>query len=298
MKNIIFAIALISLPLISKADTLKVSAWNIEWLSSHEYNKREEKDYIELARYAKLLDSDVIALQEVENSDYARKVFGDDYDYFFSTRDWVQRVGVAVRKSAGYSLEAVEYKALDVVDRVRYGMDVTLTKGDKKLRLLAVHLKSGCFDKPLDSKSIQAMPSDDEKLEKRKLACEILAKQIKPLESWIDQRAKEGIPFMVLGDFNRRFVQDVANKRSEQSGLWQAIDDEGAEALWTPTMNEESKCWGGYYKDYIDHIILSVKAKEQYLAGSFEQLVFDQEYSKEVSRNLSDHCPISLKLIL
>jgi hypothetical protein len=36
-------------------------------------------------------------------------------------------------------MTATEYKALDV-GRVRRGMDVTLTKGDKQFRLLAMHI--------------------------------------------------------------------------------------------------------------------------------------------------------------
>ena len=150
MKKTILLFCMLSFPL--HAQSLKIASWNIAWLETHEYNKRTADDYVLLAKYAKQLDADIIALQEVESSEYARKVFGNDYDYYFSTKDWVQRVGVAVRKSVGYKVNAIEYKALDV-GKVRYGMDVTLTKGSKKLRLLAVHLKSGCFDKALDTKS-------------------------------------------------------------------------------------------------------------------------------------------------
>ena len=81
-------------------------------------------------------------------------------------------------------------------------------------------------------------------------------------------------------------------------GLWQAIDDEGTEALWAPTIKAESKCWGGYYKDYIDHIIFDPKAKARYVVNSFDQLVFTPKYTKELSQTLSDHCPISVELAL
>ncbi|WP_206483646.1 endonuclease/exonuclease/phosphatase family protein [Thalassotalea sp. G2M2-11] len=279
------------------AENLKLASWNIAWLGSHKFNQRTEKDYKELARYARQLDADVIALQEVENSDYARKVFGDDYDYYFSTKNWVQRVGVAVRKSKGYQVSSVEYKALDV-GRVRYGMDITLSKNDEKLRLLAVHLKSGCFEKALDGKSVGAMANSTKNAKKNKRACEKLSKQIKPLESWIDQRAQENIPFIVIGDFNRRFSKDIELAHSEEAGLWQAIDDEGSEDMWAPTLDKDSQCWGGYYKDYIDHIVFDPKARQRYVQGSFYQLVFDGKYSKKLSRALSDHCPISIQLEL
>jgi len=293
-KFILFTVFLI-LPL--QAQELKIASWNIAWLGSHEFNTRIQDDYNLLAKYAAALNADVIALQEVENGEYARKVFGDDYDYYFSTMDWVQRVGVAVRKSKGYQVTATEYKALNV-GRVRYGMDITLTKGNDKLRLLAVHLKSGCFDKPLDQQSVNSMPTTSEIDKKIKFGCEILSKQKQPLEAWIDQRAKERVPFIVLGDFNRRFSKDIKHNYSENSGLWQAIDNKGAEEMWTPTTTKNSKCWGGYYKDFIDHIVFDPKAKQRYIEDSFEQLVFDEKYTKKLSESLSDHCPISVKLTL
>ena len=277
----------------ANAEELKLSSWNIAWLGSHEYNKRTEKDYNLLAEYAAELDADVIALQEVEDAQWAKKVFGDSYNFYFSTKDWVQRVGIAVKKSSGYQVDAIEYKALDV-GRVRNGMDVTLSKNGKKIRLLGIHLKSGCFAQPLDSTSVNAMPNGTDREVRTKEACTKLSKQIAPLESWIDARAKEQVPFVVLGDFNRRFVTDVQASYAENQGLWQAIDDEGNEDLWTPTMYENSKCWGGYYKDYIDHIVMNPSAKNKYVSGSFEQLVFKGKYSRQLSNALSDHCPISV----
>lgn len=299
MKKLISlcTLALAFLSVTTFAQTLKVASWNIAWLGSHEYNKRSASDYQELARYAKQLDADVIAMQEVESAEWAKKVLGDDYEFFFTTKDWVQRVGVAVRKSSGYKADAIEYIELDQ-GLARRGMDVTLTKGDKSVRLLAVHMKSGCFDKALDQASIAKMPNTNEKEAYAKTACAELAKQAIPLEAWVDARAKEGIPFILLGDFNRRFVRDIALNHSEIQGLWQAIDDEGAEALWAPTIKAESKCWGGYYKDYIDHIIFDPKAKVRYVENSFDQLVFEQKYSREISQKLSDHCPISVELAL
>lgn len=278
------------------AQELKIATWNIQWLSDHENNVRTDKDYQELRNYTQQLNADVIALQEVESVALTQKALGDNYDVYVSSKDWFQRVGVAVRKSAGFGIKAIEYQALDV-GRVRYGMDVTLSRNDKQFRLLSVHLKSGCFEKPLDETSIDAMPSKEEKQEREKNACDLLNKQIEPLEAWIDARAEEGIPFAVLGDFNRRFVQDIANKQSEASGLWQAIDDEGAETMWSPTLTRNSACWGGYYKDYIDHIVLDPNAKSLFIDNSFEQLVFEGNYNEDAHR-LSDHCPIAVTLSL
>ncbi len=279
------------------AETLKIATWNIAWLGSGEYNTRTNEQYAELAKYAKQLNADVISLQEVESAEYAKKVFGDEYNYYFSTKDWIQRVGVAVKKSTGLSVQAIEYKNLDV-GKVRHGMDLTLSNGDKKLRLLAVHLKSGCFDKKLDKASVKQMHDRSDKDIYKKVACATLSNQISPLENWIDDRAKENTPYLILGDFNRRFAQDIKNDYNEEQGLWQAIDDENNEHLWTPTLTKNSDCWGGYYKDYIDHIVLDPRAKANMVKGSFEQVVFEGKYSKKLSNALSDHCPIAIKLYI
>jgi len=281
----------------AKAKALKVATWNIAWLGSGEYNERQQSDYLALAKYATKLNADIVALQEVENADYARKVLGDEYDYYFSSRDWIQRVGVAVKKSSGLTVKAQEYRDLDM-GKTRYGMDLTLSKNGKDLRLLAVHLKSGCFTHKLDKISVKKIKLRSRKDKYKKIACATLSNQTWPLERWIDHRAQESTPYIVLGDFNRRFAEDIRNNYSETQGFWQAIDDDGYEALWSPTLENDSKCWGGYYKDYIDHIVLDPRAKANMVAGSFEQIVFKGQYTKKLANALSDHCPISVKITL
>ncbi len=56
--------------------------------------------------------------------------------------------------------------------------------------LMSVHLKSGCFDNSSTSS-----------------ACSTLMSKIPVLESWIDDAAEGALPFIILGDFNRRFNQ-------------------------------------------------------------------------------------------
>ena len=65
--------------------------------------------------------------------------------------------------------------------------------GGQPLRLLSVHLKSFCHQDDLDN--VSASDNTD---------CGKLKRQIPILESWIEARAQEGVPLVVLGDFNRR----------------------------------------------------------------------------------------------
>jgi hypothetical protein len=80
---------------------------------------------------------------------------------------------------------------------VRWGTEILLEKDGQLLRLLSVHLKSGCHEGSLET------PTDPD--------CVTLAAQRAPLEVWIDEAAQELVPFAILGDWNRRidrFGQD------------------------------------------------------------------------------------------
>ncbi|WP_159820262.1 hypothetical protein [Colwellia sp. 20A7] len=99
-----------------------------------------------------------------------------------------------------------------------------------------------------------------------------LSNQVQPLEAWIDARATEGIPFIVLGDFNRRFNRDIELGYSEYAGLWQAIDDEGAEDMWAPTTTAESKYWGGITKTLFTTLYLILEPNSIMLMIHFASL--------------------------
>src|ERR1044072_8925944 len=91
-------------------------------------------------------------------------------------------------------------------DAGRRGVERRLFPGPtRELRLLSVHLKSGCARDALDA---------------NKPSCMELARQIPALESWIDEQAREKRPFAVLGDFNRDLRREPAG-----SSLWAQIDD-------------------------------------------------------------------------
>jgi endonuclease/exonuclease/phosphatase family metal-dependent hydrolase len=281
-------------PLNCLAQNLTIASWNIAWLSSHKYNKRSATDYQSLATYAQRLNADVIALQEVENVYWAKKVLGEGYDFYFSSRESTQRVAVAIKKSAQLTVLVDEYKALDVKD-VRYGLTVNLTRNGKELTLLALHLKSGCFEYSLAKASIEVMPTGNSKAKKKKLACTLLASQKKVLEHW-QQQSNKNNAYIMLGDFNRRFAKEISLAKTPKQGLWQGLNDNAVGSLWAPTTSLNSQCWGGYFKDYIDHIVFNSAAKSLYHEGSFKQWLYSGKYSRKRARLLSDHCPISVTL--
>lgn len=258
---------------------LRVATWNIQHLREEDPN-RDTDDYAALARYAQLLDADVIALQEVEGPLALRKIFGDGYDFYLSSRHHPQRTGFAIRKTVRLIAAPTEMRSLALDGQsLRYGMDVTLATDMGPLRLLAVHLKSFCFDAPLDSD---------------KKACKRLKAQAIPLEKWIDTRARSGEAFIVLGDFNRRFGKEGADR--DGAWLWPILNDGDpvTQSLVRVTQFRSSACWGGKYPAFIDHIVLDQRAAQWVAPDSFRQIVFDGPYSR--NKALSDHCPISVDL--
>lgn len=262
-----------------RQDELTIATWNIQWLNAQLHRgrvKRREGDYAALRRYAQALNADVIALQEVDGPIAAARVFPpDEYEYHFSTRRSVTRVGFVIRKGIPWKANP-DYAALDV-GKVPRGVDITLYPDTQPIRLLAVHLKSGCFRSgPLMGFS---------------KACRTLRRQVPMLERWIDDRAREGVPFFVLGDFNRQFNHD-------NDAFWAEIDDgEPPNAdLTNFTVGHIDECHDRKWPRFIDHIVADRLATELVLKRSFRQIVFTPQDTK--AWKLSDHCPISLRVQL
>jgi endonuclease/exonuclease/phosphatase family metal-dependent hydrolase len=281
-------VLLFGLSIPCRAETsLRIATWNIAHLydsypDRYRAYARTDEDFARLKKYADHLDADIIALQEVENEAVARRVFGDGYDFIFSNRNNPQRVGFAIRKALiGHSV-AKDYTPLGLNRAaLRYGLDLTLNLDGQRLRLLNVHLKSFCHDKPLTSGTHH---------------CARLYQQVTPLESWIDARVRAQDPLIVLGDFNRRF--DEEGTAPNGKWMWPILSDENPpeQKLLRVTQNRHSTCWAGQYPAYIDHIILDVRSAKWLRPNSFRQVVYTDP--KTLQRKLSDHCPISIDLLI
>ena len=113
--------------------------------------ERSSRDFSVLARYARELDADVVALQEVDGADAARLVF-PDYSFCFTSRRHVQNTGFAVRRGIPFRCEP-DVQSLSLGDSLRRGAELAVFPGaPDEMRLLSVHLKSGCSDKAAQSR--------------------------------------------------------------------------------------------------------------------------------------------------
>ncbi len=273
---------LLSVPFARAAD-LKVATWNMEWLTLRpagdpalpdDVQPKDGTDRAILRQYADQLNADVVAIQEVDGPEVAATIFPRDrYTLFFTHDSVVQRVGVAVRNGIKVH-QNPDLVGLDVIPGARFhlrsGADLTLDLPSGPVRLLAVHLKTGCQRDPLDRT--------------RRLQCATLRSQAVVLQGWIAERRREGVPFILLGDFNRWM--------DSSDGL--LADLQAAAPLARATEGHDSPCWGGEH--FIDHILAGGAAGGWLDATSLRVLVYREGPDRK--EHLSDHCPVSARFHL
>ncbi len=265
------------LPLRVHATDLKIATWNLDWLTTRQAGDRSlpadvvprsAADFDLLATYAQDLNADVVAIEEVDGWAAAVRLFPRDRYSIHMTRDHVtQRVGIAVRRGLRYDANP-DVTGLSL-GHLRSGADITLHLGSADMRILAIHLKKGCRDKPLQKD--------------RGEACSELKSQVPLLAEWIAARRQEGVPFLVLGDFNR----SMDGKDALLASLRQAAP------LVRATEGRSSPCWGN--ESFIDHILAGGAAADWMRPETLRVLTF-REMDPAMKDRISDHCPVSVRL--
>ena len=273
----------------ARASPIKVATWNLNWLTPRPAGDgdlpadvtvtRTPADWARLAGYARKLDADVAALEEVDGPETASRLFpANRYTILASGDHVIQRVVLVVRPPVA----VVAYADLTDLDvepnarhRLRSGVDATLAVGGRRFRVLAVHLKSGCWTASEDAE--------------RRRACVLLGQQVPILAAWIAARRQEGIPFLVLGDFNRAFA--AGDPR------YGALQEAAGGALLDTEAGNSSPCWGGDEGggDFIDHVLLGGGAADWLVPGSLRVMVYS-ETDPALKDHISDHCPVSVRL--
>lgn len=270
-------------PALAQATPLKIATWNLDWLTTRpqsdpalpaDVQRRRPADFARLAQYAAILNADVVAFQEVDGEQPAALLFPPARYALQLTHDAVvQRVGFAVRQGLSFTANP-DVTALDIprpgaAQHLRSGADITLNlPGGRKLRLLAIHLKSGCQED-------RSRPDRE--------ACTLLAAQTAPLAAWIAARQAEHTPFAVLGDFNRVLASG--------DPFLQTLAASGP--LLRPTEGFANPCWGG--ENFIDHILLGGAAAAWLVPRSLLVLVY-KETDRRQDWRLSDHCAVSVRV--
>jgi exonuclease III len=279
---------------------IRVASWNLNNLH-HRLEEplrpgapaRTATDIEILRKYRDRANADVFALQEVNGPRAAQLVFPSaGWDLFFSGRyadDLItgresDRIytGFAVRRGVFDAVSKRDVAELSVRHTdgrpTRWGTEILVEKDGDLLRLMSVHLKSGCH-----AGSLEPATSPD---------CITLAAQRAPLESWIDAAATARVPFVIVGDWNRRI--DV---HGQGDHVWAEIDDGDPSGLGLSRLplNRDSSCNSGFTKA-IDFLVFDARAWTLAREASFEEIVYDAGDWDAQRRTPSDHCPIVVVL--
>jgi endonuclease/exonuclease/phosphatase family metal-dependent hydrolase len=290
MRNVLPASLLLVLTLagcvtsVQPPDGLRIASWNLEHLAEANNSgcrPRADADYAALKAYAQSLDADVIAFQEVESVGAAQRVFDPAaYEIFMEARTGTpnsrppcngkpehhlnrQATGFAVKRGLAVTRHPDVTRLQDGDPNLRSGVDITLTpSGGAPIRLLSVHLKSGCAS---------GMTAT---------ACEVLNRQASVLADWIRGRGSEPVRFAVLGDFNRRLALPG-------DAVWSTLDQPPGPADMTRAAGGTTPACDPRYTSFIDHVV--VDSRTVAAGMTFSELTYDGD-------RLSDHCAISVQL--
>jgi endonuclease/exonuclease/phosphatase family metal-dependent hydrolase len=276
---------------------ITIATWNMEWLVSSPTahsarlacrkghraalpcnvafdHSRDSADLDRIAWYARRLDADVIAFQEVEDAAIAARIF-KGYLICIAGGRGLQHVGFAVRAGiahrCGQPLDEISLGGAQ-----RAGMRLLLfPDSPRAVELLAVHLKSGCADAALDSGSA---------------ACTLIGAQVRQLSAWVGAHARAR--FILLGDFNRGDADVDADE------FWRVLsggDPANAPFVFAGAGVPFRNCHiGAGFTRAIDHILVSRALSSGVVQASFRKVGYGE--SDALRYRLPDHCPVKFRL--
>ena len=270
---------------LAEASNLRIAAWNLEHLNDARGEgcvERSEQDFNAIARQVEALGADVVAFQEVENEAAARRVFDPArWNIAMSSRPDTgegpvcynrpegrlqhQATGIAIRRTVAYRRGTDLSSLAGANPFLRWGTHIVVGRGDGRIHVLSVHLKSGCWGARQDAQGREA--------------CTVLRRQMHALRAWIDERERKGERFVIAGDFNRRLA-------IPDDWAWRVLSP-GDRPLELATEGRRSHC-DARFPNFIDHLVLGGPDAPGARPGSFREEARDGPHP--------DHCAISVAL--
>ena len=258
-------------------ETLKIGTFNIEWLGDGIDDNKPRND-AEIQQIADIIASsgmEIIAVQEIENEVALARIVErmDGFRLKVADQRGKQKLGIIYRDYITVN-EIGEYEPLSLEGKTRTGYIVEAKKDDYELLMLIVHLKATSrFD------STEALRIESRMM--RHAQAEIIS-------NWADSLLNiAGIKeFTVLGDFND-YPTRIHNVTLEP-----IINNENLHFLTSGLRS----CKNPMIWFLIDHIVVSTATKKRFVPNSVFIYDFHSMLSDEEAAQVSDHCPVSVRL--
>lgn len=267
---------------------------------------------------------DVLAFQEVRSDEVIRTILGPHaslFDSCVASHTGFQTVGFAWRKSVTSTpAQCASEPSLAIREKpdvpaslrtLRPGVVLKLTIGGEPVTFMNLHLKSGCANLTTGGGFPGRELTDPDP------ACQVLNRQVAPLENWIETAADNSPLFVLLGDFNRRLDQEasrpVPRNMVRKDGtppdspnalgpdghvssrfLWQEISDGKPRLVQIPLTETATGCTGFVG---LDHILVSRALKQRQVRPLSSQKVPVEKVPRQVIQT-SDHCPRTTTLTI
>lgn len=271
----------------------------------------------------KMLGADIYALQEFTNRQALLEIFDPNIFKIFTSENQniSQNIGFAIRKKIIGKNTPPKINVIDSLSifsddghQLRPGLQLDINLSGFDLRILNVHLKSGCSTRSITAPTKKTDTKD--KIKKFTKACKLFAKQIQILEKWIEGQQNKNV--ILLGDFNRqpKYDRDLRPVRR---------DGEAPSEPHTKTTQ-----YSGFYSEIADGVPLNADTllvRQVDASGpskcmfGFDQILANRTFLNQIESNIdwlravkmpfssgkhpiigvvkpSDHCPVRIILKL
>lgn len=252
-----------------------VATFNVEWLGDGKTDRkpRNEADYNNIAKIISELNADIVGLQEIENVNAIKKIlkYLKSYKFIITENKTAQNVAYLYNSK-------LEIKRSFVSDRI----DVA----DRSTRpALVMECKKSNFDFVVVNVHLKSTSRYDNTAEKKERSFDLRGSQVIELNKFADSiiNAKKELDVILLGDFNDTPI------RKKNPTLTPLIENPNLVFI---TKDMKSCKNPSMYS--IDHIISSKSAFNRFTTDSERNFDIGLVFGKELTQNISDHCPIIL----
>jgi exonuclease III len=258
-------------------ERITLGTFNMEWFgdnSSDDHKPRTVADDVLLAEVLRDTDTDVLAVQEIENPEALKRLlkFLPEYRFVLGSTGGKQHVGFLYRPPV--EIDSVqELTAIAVEEgRTRAGLLVRCRAGSIYWLMLAVHLKS--------TSRADSTPALQER---SRVFRRLQAAQIRAWADSVLEKTKEQ-NVVILGDWND-------SPRKKQSAL-----DTLKSALRLTFLTSDRMSCAYSALPAIDHIVVSDSLLRHVLPGTLRIVNFRAMLPDKEAQRVSDHCPVVVQI--